>query len=280
MLTRTVINPCDLALSSLPCHPPRAFSPPPTAAFVARSSAGSAFKAWRLSFSDSGKRYGGQATTTKSQLRLVRGSATREQEQQPLRTQQQRREPEPGWVQFAAERSVSIPCPQIRVPATEWPAVRPAGSGAGDGQVVSVDEYLADETERIVRVVFPDSKRLARVDEDLWRVLMRPVTFFSISATPICLLRVYHDGTSLRLFSNQLQLDFIGAPAAMQEIPFRLSLDGQLTPSHSASPAPYSSPPPPPPRLDPPPLPLSPRTACWEVRCSWALRRACPCRSL
>ncbi|CAI5513022.1 unnamed protein product [Closterium sp. Naga37s-1] len=249
MLTRTVINPCDLALSSLPCRSARALAPPPAAALVARPCGESAIKPWRPSFNDSLKRYGGQVAI-KTRLRVLpRASATREQ---PLQSPQSPQTPEPGEIQFTAERTVLIPCPQVRVPAAapgasagnaERPAVRAAGSVAGDRSIVSVDEYLAENTERIVRVVFPDSKRLMRLDADLWRVSMLQLTFFSITATPICLLRVYHDGTSLRLFSNQLQLDFIGAPAAMQNIPFRLFLDGQLTPSHSASPSssPHSS---------------------------------------
>ncbi|CAI5514847.1 unnamed protein product [Closterium sp. Naga37s-1] len=230
MLTRTVINPCELALSSLPCRSARAFSPPAAAALVARPCGESATKPWRPSFNDSPKRYGGQVAI-KTRLRVVpRASATREQ---PLQNQQSPQTPEPGEIQFTAERTVLIPCPQVRVPAAapgaaagsaERPAVRAAGSVAGDRQIVSVGEYLAEQTERIVRVVFPDSKRLMRLDADLWRVVIRQLTFFSITATPICLLRVYHDGSSLRLFSNQLQLDFIVNLAFTVRLPMPLSL--------------------------------------------------------
>ena len=70
-------------------------------------------------------------------------------------------------IQFQSGKSVAIPCEE---------------------REFSVDEYLSD-THRVVRVVFPDSGRLQYQGDQTWRARLRPVTFFTISATPVCDLR-------------------------------------------------------------------------------------------
>lgn len=41
------------------------------------------------------------------------------------------------------------------------------------------------DTERIVHIAFPDDKRLRYLGDGLWRATLRPVNFFTISATPV-----------------------------------------------------------------------------------------------
>ena len=53
---------------------------------------------------------------------------------------------------------------------------------------VRVEEYL-QQVERVVRVCFPDSRRLRFLGGDSWRATLRPVTFFSFSAVPTCTVR-------------------------------------------------------------------------------------------
>ena len=50
---------------------------------------------------------------------------------------------------------------------------------------LSAEDYLS-RTERIVRVAFPDKNRIRYLGDDNWRSRLKPVTFFIISATPVC----------------------------------------------------------------------------------------------
>ena len=57
-----------------------------------------------------------------------------------------------------------------------------------EGREFPVDEYLSD-AHRVVCVVFPDSKRLQYQGHQTWRARLRPVSFPTISATPVSDLR-------------------------------------------------------------------------------------------
>lgn len=72
-------------------------------------------------------------------------------------------------VSFEAKKTVKIPVLDRKIPVTT---------------------YLS-RTERIVGVAFPDKSRIMRLDSELWRVNLKPVTFFTISATPVCDLRYF-----------------------------------------------------------------------------------------
>lgn len=52
----------------------------------------------------------------------------------------------------------------------------------------AANDYLK-ETERVVQVTFPDSSRIEYMGDQKWRSRLRPITFFSISATPIVEMR-------------------------------------------------------------------------------------------
>jgi len=70
-------------------------------------------------------------------------------------------------VNFKATRKVTIPFKEGAFPA---------------------NEYLK-ETERIVKVTFPDSSRIEYMGDKTWRAQLRPVTFIYITATPIVEMR-------------------------------------------------------------------------------------------
>jgi hypothetical protein len=70
-------------------------------------------------------------------------------------------------VKFKARREVKIPFRERSMPASN---------------------YLK-ETERVVRVTFPDSSRIKYLGDSKWQSRLRPVTFFSLSATPCVELR-------------------------------------------------------------------------------------------
>lgn len=52
----------------------------------------------------------------------------------------------------------------------------------------SVEAYLA-QPEQIVHVAFPDSSRLKQLGPTRWQARLKPVTFFHITATPVCTIR-------------------------------------------------------------------------------------------
>ena len=70
-------------------------------------------------------------------------------------------------INFQAGKSIATPC---------------------EGREFPVDEYLSD-AHRVVRVVFPDSKWLRYKGLQTWRARLRPVSFSTISATPVSDLR-------------------------------------------------------------------------------------------
>ncbi|XP_024526253.1 uncharacterized protein LOC112344916 [Selaginella moellendorffii] len=112
-------------------------------------------------------------------------------------------------VGFRAKRAVSIPYRGLGFPAQDY----------------------VKEVDRIVRVAFPDSSRIEFVGNSTWRSRLRPVTFFSVSATPVCYLRVfYRESTkTLVLESDKLVLEFIGLPPGMNDdINLQFSLGGDL----------------------------------------------------
>lgn len=67
-------------------------------------------------------------------------------------------------VEFKARREVSLPFREGAFPAVE---------------------YL-NELERVVKVTFPDSARITYLGDSIWRTRLKPITFFTLSATPVC----------------------------------------------------------------------------------------------
>lgn len=109
-------------------------------------------------------------------------------------------------VNFKASRSVTIPFKE----------------GA-----LSANEYLK-ETERIVKVTFPDSTRIEYLGDRTWRSRLRPLTFISITATPSVEMRVSFEKGALRLYSDTLFLDFTGVPDDFAVADFSFVLDGGM----------------------------------------------------
>ena len=70
-------------------------------------------------------------------------------------------------VNFKATRTVTIPFKEGVLPA---------------------NEYLK-ETDRIVKVTFPDSTRIEYLGDQKWRSRLRPLTFINVTATPIVEMR-------------------------------------------------------------------------------------------
>ena len=69
-------------------------------------------------------------------------------------------------VEFQATKEVNVPFRQAE--------------GARKGE-----DYIK-ETERIVKITFPDSSRINYLGDNIWRARLRPVTFFTITAIPFC----------------------------------------------------------------------------------------------
>lgn len=109
-------------------------------------------------------------------------------------------------VQFQAKKRMDVPFRQ----------------GARKGE-----DYLK-ETERIVKITFPDSSRVNYLGDNLWRARLRPVTFFTVTATPFCDVKVLHTNDSLHLASNRLILDLKGLPDQNNGFDFQFSLQGEL----------------------------------------------------
>lgn len=90
------------------------------------------------------------------------------------------------------------------------------------------EEYIK-ETERIVRITFPDSSRIKYLGDNVWQAQLKPVSFFTVTANPFCDLKVLHNRNSLHLSSNRLVLDFIGIPEMYDGFDFMFSVQGELT---------------------------------------------------
>jgi hypothetical protein len=80
----------------------------------------------------------------------------------------------------------------------------------------------------VVRVTFPDSSRIKYLGDSKWQSRLRPVTFFSLSATPCVELRVTYEKGMLHLFSNKLRLDTTGFPESIKIPDLLFSLQGEL----------------------------------------------------
>lgn len=89
-------------------------------------------------------------------------------------------------------------------------------------------ELYLKEVERIVKVTFPDSARIRFLGDSTWRATLKPVSFFNLSATPACDIRVFHENTSLKISSDKLMLDFNGVPVQFKHLDFDFSLLGLL----------------------------------------------------
>eukprot|EP00250_Pteridium_aquilinum_P007056 c16851_g1_i1 orf=103-864(+) len=89
-------------------------------------------------------------------------------------------------------------------------------------------ELYVKEVERVVKVTFPDSARIRSLGDSTWRATLKPVSFFNLSATPACDIRVFHEDTVLKISSNKLVLDFKGVPGQFKHLDFDFSLLGQL----------------------------------------------------
>ncbi|KAG0625627.1 hypothetical protein M758_2G069300 [Ceratodon purpureus] len=109
-------------------------------------------------------------------------------------------------VSFKATRTVTIPFKEGAFPA---------------------NEYLK-ETERIVKVTFPDSTRIEYLGDQKWRSRLRPLTFINVTATPTVEMRVSFEKGYLRLYSNNLFLDFTGVPESFAVADFSFLLDGSM----------------------------------------------------
>eukprot|EP00897_Mesotaenium_endlicherianum_P007963 jgi/Mesen1/7195/ME000371S06277 len=124
-------------------------------------------------------------------------------------------------VTFKAKRTLSLSCQETSIP---------------------IDTYLAN-VERVVNVAFPDRKRLQLLAPNTWRARLKPVTFFSISATPVCDLRAWFERGFLRIFSDKVVLDLAGLPPQFHNIKLNMTLEGRLqalrrgAPKVAASPA-------------------------------------------
>ncbi|KAI5063007.1 hypothetical protein GOP47_0022172 [Adiantum capillus-veneris] len=92
----------------------------------------------------------------------------------------------------------------------------------------SAPEIYVKEVERIVKVTFPDSARISFLGDSTWRATLKPVSFFSLSATPACDIRVFHENSSLKISSDKLVLDFKGVPVQFEHLDFDFSLLGEL----------------------------------------------------
>ncbi|KAJ7519962.1 hypothetical protein O6H91_20G061500 [Diphasiastrum complanatum] len=116
-------------------------------------------------------------------------------------------------VEFKAKRCVSIPYKDGGFPA---------------------EDYL-QEVERVVKITFPDSARIQYLGNSSWRSRLRPITFFSVSATPVCDLKVFHEEKtqSLKLRSDKLVLDLLGLPTDNLDLQF--SLEGDLKVSRKST---------------------------------------------
>jgi hypothetical protein len=110
-------------------------------------------------------------------------------------------------VEFQATRRVDVPFRQ---------------EGARKGE-----DYIK-ETERIVKITFPDSSRINYLGDNVWRARLRPVTFFTVTAIPFCDVKVFHTNKSLQLASNRLVLDLKGLPGQNDGFDFQFSLQGEL----------------------------------------------------
>lgn len=109
-------------------------------------------------------------------------------------------------VQFQAKRRMDVPFRQ----------------GARKGE-----DYMK-ETERIVKITFPDSSRVNYLGDNFWRARLRPVTFFTVTAIPFCDVKVLHANNSLQLASNRLILDIKGLPGQNNGFDFQFNLQGEL----------------------------------------------------
>ncbi|BFI31487.1 hypothetical protein AXG93_1976s1050 [Marchantia polymorpha subsp. ruderalis] len=109
-------------------------------------------------------------------------------------------------VKFQSNRTVSLPFAEGTSPALE---------------------YLK-EPERVVRVTFPDSARINYIGDSVWRSRLKPITFISVTATPICDIMVYNEDDALRIFSDKLHLDFTGVPDQFKNLYIDFQLKGSL----------------------------------------------------
>lgn len=50
------------------------------------------------------------------------------------------------------------------------------------------EDYIK-ETERIVRITFPDSSRIKYLGDNAWQAQLKPVSFFTVTANPFCDLK-------------------------------------------------------------------------------------------
>eukprot|EP01018_Ginkgo_biloba_P001422 Gb_31330 [translate_table: standard] len=127
------------------------------------------------------------------------------------------------YLSFSYKKPINV---GVRAQLVDLKATRkvdiPFREGGGAGE-----DYIK-EIERIVHVTFPDSARIKYVGDNVWRARLRPVTFFSITATPFCDVKVFHYQNSLQLLSNKLILDFIGFPGNLHGLDLNFSLQGEL----------------------------------------------------
>ncbi|CAM6100719.1 unnamed protein product [Calypogeia fissa] len=120
----------------------------------------------------------------------------------------------------------SVRLPPIRAQMVEFKARREVSIPFREGAVPAV-EYL-NELERVVKVTFPDSARITYMGDSVWRTRLKPITFITISATPVCDIKVYHENNTLKIYSDQLLLDFSGLPEEYVNQSVRFTLQGQL----------------------------------------------------
>lgn len=95
-------------------------------------------------------------------------------------------------------------------------------------------EDYVKEVDRVVKITFPDSSRIQYLGDSIWRAQLRPVTFFSLSASPVCDIRVYHENSALRISSEKLVVDLLGLPNHFKQLDLQFSLVGQLTVAESS----------------------------------------------
>lgn len=115
----------------------------------------------------------------------------------------------------------------VRVQLIEFQATRRVDVPFRQEGDMKGEDYIK-ETERIVKITFPDTSRINYLGDNVWRARLRPVTFFTITAIPFCDLKVFHTNNSLQLASNRLVLDFKGLPGQNDGLDLKFSLQGEL----------------------------------------------------
>lgn len=114
----------------------------------------------------------------------------------------------------------------VRARATEFKARRAVTIPCTEG-VLKPEDYLK-EVDRVVKLTFPDSSRMKYMGQNLYRLQILPITFFTLTATPLCDIKVYYQDPSLRIRSDRLVLDGTALSEEIKNLDFGFRLQGDL----------------------------------------------------